>query len=273
MAHFRIRDWDDAYANGANIPGGDRWPDAWLKPATAFRAANTGRSRMDVAYGKHEREKLDLFLPRNNAQGLFVFVHGGFWIRFDKSYWSHLAAGALAHGWAVAMPSYPLAQDVKVSGLVKSVARAVEHAAGIVRGPIRMSGHSAGGHIVSRLVSETSPLNRGVMDRVDRVMSISGVHDLRPLLKTALNDTIGLDAEEADAESPALLKPAADVELTCWVGAAERSEFVRQNALLANAWRGLGLATEAVEDPDRHHFDVIDGLQDPESLMCQALFR
>jgi arylformamidase len=92
------------------------------------------------------------------------------------------------------------------------------------------------------------------------------------MLRTQMNETIGLDEAEAKSESPALLTPVADVPVICWVGANERSEFVRQNALLANVWRGLGLATDAVEEPDRHHFDVVDGLMSASSPMGQALF-
>ncbi|MAS06270.1 MAG: alpha/beta hydrolase [Ahrensia sp.] len=272
MTLFRVEDWDDAYANSANIPGGDRWPDAWVGPAADFRRLAGKDARLDVAYGQHAREKLDLFLPKETPKGLFVFVHGGFWIRFDKSYWSHLAAGAVAAGWAVAMPSYPLCPEVHVREIAQSIAQAVTLAASQVEGPIRLAGHSAGGHIVTRLICGGTGLPEPVLDRVERVMSISGVHDLRPMLRTQLNDTIGLDEAEAKSESPALLAPAVDVPLICWVGANERSEFVRQNALLANVWRGLGLATDTVEEPDRHHFNVIDGLASAHSPMGQALF-
>ena len=103
-------------------------------------------------------------------------------------------------------------------------------------------------------------------------VSISGVHDLRPLLRTRLNDALRLDAGQARAESPALLEPREGVRLTAWVGAGERPEFIRQNALLANVWTGLGALTRAVEEPGRHHFDVIDGLTQPESSLTEALF-
>ena len=33
MIYRRIVNWDDAYANGVNIPQGDRWPAAWVEPA------------------------------------------------------------------------------------------------------------------------------------------------------------------------------------------------------------------------------------------------
>lgn len=272
MPLFRVEDWDDAYANGANIPGGERWPEAWVKPAADFRAATGERAELDIPYGDNAREKLDLFKPSGEPKGLFVFVHGGFWLKFDKSYWSHFAAGALEHGWAVAMPSYPLCPEVRVGGIARSAAKAVALAAERISGPIRLAGHSAGGQIVTRLLCGGTGLPDEIARRIDRVMSISGVHDLRPMIRTAMNDGLRIDMEEAHAESPALLEPVADVSLTCWVGANERSEFVRQNALLANVWRGLGLATETVEEPDRHHFNVIDGLATADSPMAKALF-
>ncbi len=55
------------------------------------------------------------------------------------------------------------------------------------------------------------------------------------------------------------------------MGSAERAEFVRQNALLANIWRGLGAETAEIVEPDRHHFDVIDALAEPDSPLTRAL--
>ena len=90
-------------------------------------------------------------------------------------------------------------------------------------------------------------------------------------MRLALNADLKLDEAEAFAESPALLRPIEGVRLTCWVGAGERAEFVRQNALLANIWTGLGALTCAVEEPDRHHFNIIDGLTDPDHPMVREL--
>lgn len=89
-------------------------------------------------------------------------------------------------------------------------------------------------------------------------------------MRTAMNETLGIDAAEAAAESPALLVPREGARVTCWVGADERPEFVRQSALLANIWTGLGADTSFVVEPGRHHFDVIDGLADRDSPMISA---
>ena len=264
----RIEDWDEAYANAPHIPGGDRWPEAWVAPARAFREAHPPR---EVRYGDHARQRMDLFLPDDGApRGLVVFVHGGYWVRFDRSFWSHLAAGPLARGWAVAVPSYVLAPEARVAAIGRAVAVAVETAAREVAGPIRLVGHSAGGHLVTRLaVGDALP--EAVARRVERVVSISGVHDLRPLLRTRQNDDVRLDAVEARAESPALLVPREGTRCLAWVGQAERSEFVRQSELIASVWRGLGAATACVIEPDRHHFDVIDGLARPDSPLTDGV--
>lgn len=273
MIYHHISDWDDAYANGANIARGDNWPAAWVEPAREARERLVAqeRARLDIAYGEAPRNRLDLFLPEGPAKGLVVFVHGGFWLRLDKSYWSHLAAGALAHGHAVAMPSYTLCPDIRISGIVAEVGRAIETAAKLVEGPVRLTGHSAGGHLVTRMICATSPLPAALRARIANTVSISGVHDLRPLMVTAMNATLHIDVAEAQAESPVLLEPMEKARLACWVGAAERSEFVRQNALLANVWTGLGATTLTVAEPDRHHFNVIDGLADPQHALTQTL--
>ncbi len=91
------------------------------------------------------------------------------------------------------------------------------------------------------------------------------------MILTKRNETLAINAAEAASESPALLEPLPDTRLVCWAGEQETSEFLRQNALLANIWIGLGAETEVVVEPDRHHFNIIDGLADPDHPLTQAL--
>ena len=273
MILHRVEDWDDAYANGANIPHGDRWPDAWVEPARIYREtlAGAGRAKLDLPYGERPRNRFDLFLPEGKPLGLVVFIHGGFWMRLDKSFWSHLARGAVDSGHAVAMPSYTLCPEARISDITAEIGHAVAAAAGMVDGPVRLTGHSAGGHLSSRMICATSPLPAAVRGRIANTVSISGVHDLRPMLATKMNETLKLTEAEAEAESPALLRPMEGARQTCWAGAGERAEFVRQNALLANIWTGLGAETATFAEPDRHHFNVIDGLAEPGHPLTRTL--
>ncbi|MGR3463451.1 alpha/beta hydrolase [Limimaricola sp.] len=251
---------DEAYANASHIPGGMAYPGRWAEAAAAFRAAHPPE---EIAYGAGARQRLDLFRPEGTARGTVVFVHGGFWKAFDKSTWSHLAAGALAQGWAVAMPSYTLAPEARISAMTREVEAAIGAVADAVPGPLRLAGHSAGGHLVARMAcADLAPPWR---DRVARIVPISPLSDLRPLMGATMNDDLRLDAAEAEAESP-LLCDQVDLPMTVWVGAAERPAFIDQARWLAER-RGCDL----VEAPGRHHFDVIEELADPDSPLMRAL--
>ncbi|MBN2906571.1 MAG: alpha/beta hydrolase [Rhodobacteraceae bacterium] len=258
-------DWDDAYANAAHIPGAEEYPPRWDAEAAAFRAA--ARGAVDVAYGDHPRQRFDLFLPRGTPRGLMVFVHGGYWLRFDKSTWSHLAAGPLARGWAVAMPGYRLVPEVTIARITADIAAALPVMAARVAGPIALTGHSAGGHLVARMICPDVALPEALATRIARVVPISPVSDLRPLRRTRMNDQFGLDDAAARAESPIFHTPRPGVGVTTWVGGAERPVFLDQARWLADAWPNSTLHV----DPGRHHFDVIDGLTQPDSPLSRAI--
>ena len=259
-----MADLDDAYANGPYIPGADDYPPRWAAEAEAFRTKLGDRAQLGIPYGPSERQAYDLFQPETLPKGVMIFVHGGYWLKFDRSYWSHLAAGALAHGWACVMPSYDLCPDVRISDITRQISECVSAVAGDIALPVSLAGHSAGGHLVARLLAP-GMLADDLIARVAHVVPISPVADLRPLLRTSMNDDFRMDEAAAAAESP-VLQPRPDVPVTVWVGADERPSFLDQARWLAEAWQA-----EHVEVPGKHHFDVIDALADPESDLVMKL--
>lgn len=258
-------DWDDAYANGAHIPQAETYPPRWADAAAAFREELGARARLALPYGSGERQALDLFLPDEDMRGTVVFVHGGYWRAFDRSAWSHLAAGPLARGWAVAMPSYDLCPDVSISDITRQIAAAVQEVGRLVEGPISLAGHSAGGHLVARML-DPMVIGADLASRFRHVLPISPLSDLRPLLRTAMNGDLRLTMDEARAESPVLMRIRHDVPVTAWVGGGERPAFVDQARWLATAWGAELVVTEG-----EHHFNVIDALADPTSDMVRRL--
>ena len=264
------QDWDDAFANMAHIPGSAALPGLWAEQAATYRASGV-RVDEGIAYGPHPREVFDLVWPDLAPRGLALFIHGGFWMRLDRSYWTHLAEGARALGWAVCLPSYTLAPEARIAAMTAQMAQAVQAAAALVPGPIRLSGHSAGGHLATRLICDDTALTPAILQRVEATLSISGLHDLRPLRQTAMNQTLHLDEAEAVTESPALHRPAAAIPLTCWVGGGERPEFIRQSRLMVQMWAGLDTPTACMIDGTHNHFTVIEGLCDPASPITRAL--
>ena len=257
-------DMDDAYSNGKYIAGAEDYPLRWAAAAAAFRAGLGARARVGLAYGSGVRQKFDLFLPEAEPRGLLVFIHGGYWRAFDRDGWSHLAAGALARGWAVAMPGYTLAPQARIAAITREIAVALVTAAQLVAGPLVVTGHSAGGHLSARMAC--ADLRLPVAGRLVRVLPISPVADLRPLLQTAMNADFALDLAAAAAESPVLHAKRPGVTAQVWVGAAERPAFLDQARWLGAAWE-----VPVTVQPGRHHFDVIDDLADPDSALLAAL--
>ncbi|MBB1491531.1 MULTISPECIES: alpha/beta hydrolase [unclassified Paracoccus (in: a-proteobacteria)] len=256
-----IADWDDAYANIAHIPGGAEIPDRWLRDAAAFRAMHPPEAG----------EAGEFYRPEGPPKGLMVFVHGGYWVKFGPGWFSHFSQGALARGWAVVLPGYPLAPAGTLAEMRDAVAAQVAMAAERIKGPIALAGHSAGGHLAARLICRDSPLPAPVLARIRRCLTISGLFDLRPLQFTAMQGDLGLTDEVAHSESPLFHLPARDLDLHVWVGADERPVFVQQSRLIHAAWAGIPNRTELMVEAGRHHLDVIDGLTDPAHPLTEAL--
>lgn len=256
---------DDAYANGAHIPQAETYPPRWQAMSEVLRAARASRSELGISYGASPRQAFDLFHPDGVAKGVLIFVHGGYWKAFGRSDWSHLAQGALDAGWAVAMPGYDLCPDVRISQITGQIAAAVEEIARRVDGPIVLAGHSAGGHLVARML-DSGVVRDDVRGRIARVAPISPVTDLAPLMQTSMNETLQIDSVEAQRESPVHMSAPVRVTVKIWVGADERPVFLQHADALAKAWDVAQVVVAG-----KHHFDVIDALEDEHSDLVQFL--
>jgi acetyl esterase/lipase len=257
--------FDQAFANMAYIPGGEEYPARWARAAAAFRAERAARARLGLRYGSGARQLFDLFLPDAEPEGLVLFFHGGYWMAFGPGDFSHLARGAIERGWACAMPSYTLAPEAGLPAMAAEVRQALAAASREVAGPVVAAGHSAGGHLTARLAC-ADMAGAEAIGRVRRFVPISPLSDLRPLMETAMNATLAIDAAVAAAESPALLSRRPDADVHVWVGGDERPRFLDQARRLGNAW-----SCPVTVEPGRHHFDVVEGLEQADSPLITAL--
>ena len=273
LAYIPPADLDDAYENSAYIPGAASWLQGLPDRAASFRAGQPD-AMLNQPYGKGERQRYDLFTPEGGldaAKGLLAIVHGGYWMALSKDDFSYLATGPLARGWAVAMIGYTLAPQARIAEITTEIAAATNAVAKLGNGPLRLVGHSAGGHLVARMMCRDVALSDQAAQRLDRVISVSGLHDLRPLRRLAKNETWQLDDAEAATESPVMQIPREGIELACIAGADERPEFIRQNALLPIAWQGLGTPAYSRLLAGDHHFSVIDHLANMDSDVCKSV--
>ncbi|MFK7855312.1 MAG: alpha/beta hydrolase [Granulosicoccus sp.] len=266
-------DWDDAFDNTGYISGSALMAERWVSLSAEYRQAMLAKdcAELDLAYSDGPRNQYDLFKCEQSNNGLVVFIHGGYWHKLDRSYWSFIARGPLEHGWNVAIPSYTLAPEAPISHITQEVAKAITMAAQQLDGPIRLIGHSAGGHLVSRMLCDDSPLDTKILNRIEHVVPVSGVYDLRPLLQTKMNQTLRLNEQEAEQESPVLRAPKSNCSITLWVGCNERPEFLRQTRMMCETWQGQYEKIDAIYQAKKDHFSVIEDLADPESDIVAEL--
>ena len=266
-------DWDEALDNMQSRDP-QKLMQFWQNSSDEFKANWVCSSdlNLDLIYGEHPRERYDFFWPSGDCRGTVILIHGGYWMRTGREFWSFVAEGILKNDWAVAIPSYPLAPEVRISSVTGSIIQAVERIASETTGPLRLIGHSAGGHLVSRLMCK-KVLAHKTLQRVEKAISVSGIYDLRPLLNTKMNEVLGLTHAEAETESSVFCSPE-NIPFICWVGAHERPEFLRQNRLLQEAWlacSGSGYQIEAYYDTGHDHFSVIEQLEDRKSPLVNLL--
>ncbi|MBS0319201.1 MAG: alpha/beta hydrolase [Proteobacteria bacterium] len=252
------------YNNRQAVPDFQQWFDRWARESADVRAA--WHPQLDVRFGPGPKETLDLFLPRGAVHGTLLFLHGGYWRSLDKADHSFVAPAYLQHGYAVAVANYDLAPAVSIAAIVDEARRALawvwRHgpAAGASTECVAVAGHSAGGHLAAMLMATDWSGYDVPVRPLHGALTLSGVHDLRPLVQASMNADLKLDDAAAAAVSPALLAPRVDAPLVVAAGADETSEFLRQTELLADAW-GAGTRPSPIRTlvvPRRHHFNVLN---------------
>jgi len=268
-------DYEAEYNNRARVPEHPEIFARWAKEAAAFRAAHAN-AELGVSYGASPRQHIDFFWPSSNRDTpIVLFIHGGYWRSLDPSGFSHVAAGANAHGFAFACVGYDLCPVVSIETIIQQTRAATAFVHRRHKKRLLASGHSAGGHLTACLVA-TDWKKYGPdlpADLVTAGLSISGLFDLAPLMQTGMNADLRLDAASAKRVSPIFWSVPAGRTLDAWVGGEESHEFLRQSQAIEEAWGGKGVTTEYVAVPDTNHFTVLDPLVKADSDMTKRLMQ
>ena len=246
----------------------------WLETAAATRARLPHQA--GIAYGADPRETLDLFRA-DRPRGAVVFIHGGYWRASSKDEVSWAAAALVPAGFTTVVLNYPLCPQTTVAGIAESCRRAIAFAWTTLLGEAErrcliVSGHSAGGYLTAAMLATDWPVRGLPANPFAGGLSISGVFDLRPLLRTSMNELIRLTPDQAaDWSLHTVPEPTSNTPLELLVGGDETAEFHRQSALMAAAWPNLARAPVAM--PGRHHFDVVEQIGHHGTALFDAVLR
>ena len=244
----------------------DRWTE-WSR-----RTRLTLPCRLDLPFGASELEKVDVFPADASLAPIYVFIHGGYWYSLDKSHYSYVAEGMRPHGVATVVNNFGLAPAVDMDAIVDQNRRALawiwSHAAsfGGDRERIYVCGHSAGGHLgLMLLATDWSAHGEGLpADLVKGVCSIGGIFDMEPIRLSYLNRTLRMDEAQARRNAPLSQSYRYPAPLSLVVAKDESDEFHRQSQEMREHWLRLGYPCELLVPGDLDHFNVVNGLADPQ---------
>jgi len=237
--------------------------------------------QLDLAWGTHERQKLDLFLPPAADGPLVVHIHGGFWqvVTSGKDGASFVAPGFVGHGCAFAAVQYSLCPQVDMNGMVRQLHEAMvwiwRTLPSLGYRPRRtiLIGHSAGAHLAAMLAL-TDWSEFGLAGRpIEGVCGVSGLYDLRPLLSTSFNRALGMDPQCAARNSPMDRVRSGAPTMLLAVGGLESASFLRQTDDFAKALAHHGVTVRQTVLAGRDHFNAIEVLTDTAHPLTTALLR
>jgi arylformamidase len=270
--------WESQYNNRAAVPDHPQHLARWAERSEAARKSL--RCHLDVPYGTHAMEKLDIFPAQGRSRAALMFIHGGYWRTLDKKDHSFVALELVKRGVTVAVPNYALCPAVTIEGIVRQILQACAWLYrngghfGAPYGNLYVSGHSAGGHLTAMAMAALWPVF--ARDLPPKVVSgglaISGVYDLRDIPNVpSINGDVRLKPADAWKLSPLAYPPATDARLYLAVGGKELPPFLDQNRALGAQWRKV--LAQDIPCPADNHFSILEKLLDPSSALFAGALK
>ncbi len=234
---------------------------------------------LNVAYGSHPLETMDIFFSGQPNAPLLVFIHGGYWQGLDKNQFSHIADGFVKAGVATAVVNYGLAPDVNMDEIVRQNHKALAwiwhqgNNFGYDPDRIYVCGHSAGGHLAVLLAAtDWASFDQALPPHlINGICAVSGIFDLEPIRLCYLNDVLGMDVTVSKRNSPLYNLPDKPIPLILAVGELETDEFHRQTQIFAKSWRSKGFPVDIIHMAGFHHYSVVNEIARAKSPLNQAL--
>jgi arylformamidase len=214
-----------------------------------------------LAYGPSAAEALDLY--GRDRKKIVVFVHGGAWKRQRRRDQAFAAETFVNAGAAYAAVGFGLLPSITLPEMAAQVRQALIFIeARFKPEKLVLVGHSSGAHLSACALTRT--------DFVKAALLISGPYDLLPVRLSARNEYVRLDERLEDEYSPNRHVDRIRCPVTVAWSEKEGAEFTRQSKTFAAALESRKLLVQAIEAKGLNHFEIVETLADPASLLGRA---
>jgi arylformamidase len=251
----------------------------WLAGDLALSDRLKGRISVipDQRYGDGPRQVADLFPASRPGAPIIVFFHGGFWRALSKDHVGHVAGPLVEAGAAAVLPAYDLCPTVQLRTVVTEAKQALlwtrQQAARLNGDPDRIyvAGNSAGAHLAAMMMAEDWTRHSLARAPIAGAILVTGIYDLRAVLRIQVNEDVRLSPEDVLALSPQFLPLRCRVPTIVAVGAAEPPLWIEQSRRFASKLTAGGADVRLMEIPSLHHFSITHSLSDSTAPLTRAI--
>jgi arylformamidase len=224
------------------------------------------------AYGPTAVEALDLYPASKPNAPIFVFIHGGAWLRGeakDYGYPAELFVNAGVNYVALDFIAVGAANGdigMMAEQVRRGIAWVYKNAASFGGDTSRfyVGGHSSGGHLCGvALVTDWQKEFGLPADMVTGGLCMSGLYDMKPVRLSKRSSYVKFtdDMEQAMSSLRQIDRLRAPIIVT--YGTNETPEFQRQSRDFAAAVKAAGKPVELIEAPNFNHFEMCESLANP----------
>ena len=226
-----------------------------------------------IAYGDDARQKLDIYLPKQNAAGasaVLIFFHGGSWHDGEREGYGFLGRAFAARGFVTVIADYRKAPSVRFPAFVQDTASAIawvhaniaKHNGDADR--IFVMGHSAGAHIamMTALDPQWLAANNLAPNVIKGVIGLAGPYDFLPLTTDSSKIALGQWPDLTETQ-PITFARADAPPLLLLTGDKDTVVKPRNSKILSETIQALGGQQQLRIYPHVDHADIIMAVARP----------
>jgi acetyl esterase/lipase len=217
----------------------------------------------DVAYGTLDRQKLDIYLPKDRKpRAVIVFFYGGGWKRGDRKLYRLLGGALTGRGYALVVPDYRVFPEARFPAFVEDAALAMkwvrDNARMFGNAPLFLMGHSAGAHIGALLSLDPSYLRAHDIENslVRGFIGLAGPYTLDPAKWDSTRE-IFVTAQPAEAARPIKLVREGIAPILLLHGANDKTVGVHNSEHFADALKAHGNVAQLKVYPRIGHLEIV----------------
>ena len=138
---------------------------------------------------------------------------------------------------------------------------------------IFLLGSSAGAHLAAMSLLTDWDDYQLPSNVIKGATLLSGIYDLRPIVKTYINEPLVMNEQLAEGLSPLFLVKKSTAQIIISWGEHETSEFKRQSIDFSNKWKKMGNTCTIFEEKNTNHFDILFQMENEQSKLKLEMLK